>query len=217
MGDPFRLAHRPVTGAEWIAFIEDGGYRTPTLWLSDGWATVEREGWQAPLYWWREDGAWMAFNSNRLGTAHPQIYVMPASGGEADLVSPYLHGQEGYYTSPEWAPMGEYVAFHGRVSRRGWYQILVAEVSDQGRRLRQLTWEGNNEDPSWAPDGRHLVFVGERQWGFGLFVVDVSTGDMRASLSGRRVNHFRYEVVLGQVHPLLVLTFHRHCRPYHLG
>jgi len=125
------------------------------------------------------DGRWLAFNSNRLGTPFPQIYVMPATGGEADLVSPYLHGQEGYYTSPDWAPVGDHVAFHGRVGRRGRYNILVADVSDRGRRLRQLTWEGNNEDPSWAPDGRHLVFIGRRDWGTGLMVVDTATGAYR--------------------------------------
>ena len=130
------------------------------------------------------DGSRVAFNSNRLGTDHPQIYVMPSGGGEADLISPYIHGQEGYYTSPEWAPMGDHVVFHGRVSRRGSYQILVAEVSAQGRRLRQLTWEGNNEDPSWAPDGRHIVFVGRRDWGTGLMVVDAATGTYRMLLRG---------------------------------
>jgi TolB protein len=125
------------------------------------------------------DGRWLAFNSNRLGIPFPQIYVMPATGGAADLVSPYLHGQEGYYTSPDWAPVGDHVAFHGRVGRRGRYNILVADVSDRGRRLRQLTWEGNNEDPSWAPDGRHLVFIGRRDWGTGLMVVDTATGAYR--------------------------------------
>ncbi len=130
------------------------------------------------------DGRWIAFNSNRLGTPFPQIYVMPSTGGEADLVSPYLHGQEGYYTSPDWAPVGDHVAFHGRVGRRGRYNILVADVSDRGRRLRQLTWEGNNEDPSWAPDGRHLVFVGRRDWGTGLMVVDTATGTYRMLLRG---------------------------------
>ena len=125
------------------------------------------------------DGRWLAFNSNRLGIPFPQIYVMPSTGGEADLVSPYLHGQEGYYTSPDWAPVGDHVAFHGRVERTGRYNILVADVSDRGRRLRQLTWEGNNEDPSWAPDGRHLVFIGRRDWGTGLIVVDTATGAYR--------------------------------------
>ncbi|GLS04029.1 ergothioneine biosynthesis protein EgtB [Chitiniphilus shinanonensis] len=48
---PFLLAARPVSNAEYLAFIEDGGYRRPELWLSDGWDTVQREGWQAPLYW----------------------------------------------------------------------------------------------------------------------------------------------------------------------
>ncbi|GMR13291.1 MAG: hypothetical protein BMS9Abin29_1496 [Gemmatimonadota bacterium] len=130
------------------------------------------------------DGRWLALNSNRLGTATPQIYVMPAGGGEADLISPYLHGNEGYYTSPDWSPVGDFVAFHGRIGRFGRYQILVADVSDRGRRLRQLTSEGNNEDPSWAPDGRHLVFVGRRDWGTGLMVVDTATGNIRLLLRG---------------------------------
>jgi len=60
---PYRLASRPVTNRDWIAFIEDDGYRSPTLWLSDGWATVEREGWDAPLYWWRQDDAWWTFTA----------------------------------------------------------------------------------------------------------------------------------------------------------
>lgn len=48
---PFRLASRPVCNAEWCDFIADGGYRTPTLWLSDGWKTVQAEGWSTPLHW----------------------------------------------------------------------------------------------------------------------------------------------------------------------
>ena len=52
---PFRLATRPVTNREWIAFIEAGGYADPALWLSDGWDTVQAQRWQAPLYWERAD------------------------------------------------------------------------------------------------------------------------------------------------------------------
>ncbi len=48
---PHAIANRPVSNAEFRAFIEDGGYRMPTLWLSEGWSTVQREGWNRPLYW----------------------------------------------------------------------------------------------------------------------------------------------------------------------
>jgi ergothioneine biosynthesis protein EgtB len=48
---PHAMASRPVTNGEWAAFIADGGYTTPALWLSEGWDWVGREGIQAPLYW----------------------------------------------------------------------------------------------------------------------------------------------------------------------
>lgn len=128
----------------------------------------------------------IAFNSERFGSSVPQIMLMDAEGGGAETLSPYEYGSGGYFTSPDWAPTGDLVAFHGAV-RRGTHHILVADLRDGGRVLRQLTWEGNNEDPSWAPDGRHLVFVGTRQWGYGLFVVDVATRNLRALVTGRRV------------------------------
>jgi len=53
---PYQLSSHLVTNADWIAFIKDGGYRTPLLWLSDGWKTVQTEGWQMPLYWLEQDG-----------------------------------------------------------------------------------------------------------------------------------------------------------------
>jgi ergothioneine biosynthesis protein EgtB len=58
---PFALGSRLVTNAEWQAFIDDGGYRTASLWLADGWAWVNREGVEAPLYWRRGDREWTGF------------------------------------------------------------------------------------------------------------------------------------------------------------
>jgi ergothioneine biosynthesis protein EgtB len=60
---PFRLASRPVTCAEYLAFIEEDGYGRPELWLSEGWDTLEAEGWKAPLYWRRnvEANSWSIF------------------------------------------------------------------------------------------------------------------------------------------------------------
>ena len=53
-----RMAKALVSNAEWLAFMADGGYSTPSLWLSEGWTTVQNEGWQAPGYWRERDGQW---------------------------------------------------------------------------------------------------------------------------------------------------------------
>ncbi len=61
--EPFALASRLVTCAEYLAFMEDGGYKRSELWLSEGWQSVQAEGWRAPLYW-QEDkasGRWSVF------------------------------------------------------------------------------------------------------------------------------------------------------------
>lgn len=61
--EPFSLASRPVTNREYRAFIDDGAYANPVLWLSEGWATVAREGWTCPLYWHKDDGQWTEFTT----------------------------------------------------------------------------------------------------------------------------------------------------------
>jgi ergothioneine biosynthesis protein EgtB len=81
---PFRLANRLVTGGEWLDFMADGGYRTASLWLSDGWATVNREGWHAPLYWEERDGEWMAMSLEGLQPVDRASPVAHVSYFEAD-------------------------------------------------------------------------------------------------------------------------------------
>ncbi|HEY1766549.1 MAG TPA: ergothioneine biosynthesis protein EgtB [Terracidiphilus sp.] len=61
---PYALASRLVTCAEYLAFMADGGYQRPELWLSAGWAAIRQNGWRAPLYWSQEEGAsgdWSVF------------------------------------------------------------------------------------------------------------------------------------------------------------
>jgi len=53
--EPFAIANRCVTNAEYAAFIADDGYARPEFWLSDGWAAINAQGWRAPLYWRGDD------------------------------------------------------------------------------------------------------------------------------------------------------------------
>jgi ergothioneine biosynthesis protein EgtB len=74
----FALASRLVTAGEYAAFIADGGYGRAELWLSDGWAAVDEEGWQAPLYWRRDGDAWSIFTLagwRPLTAAEPVCHV----------------------------------------------------------------------------------------------------------------------------------------------
>ncbi|TWT36441.1 Iron(II)-dependent oxidoreductase EgtB [Posidoniimonas corsicana] len=58
---PYRLKNSPVTCGEFLAFIADDGYRRPELWLSEGWNTVQAEGWSSPIYWRRDGDSWSEF------------------------------------------------------------------------------------------------------------------------------------------------------------
>ena len=78
------VARRLVTNREWTAFIDDGGYTTPSLWLSDGWAKVENEGWAAPGYWHRTDGRWFSLTLGGLKPVDPALPVLHISYYEAD-------------------------------------------------------------------------------------------------------------------------------------
>ncbi len=81
---PFRIADRLVRNGEWLAFIEAGGYRDPLLWMSDGWAACQAEGWEAPMYWERRDGAWWQFGLGGLRPVDPSLPVRHISWYEAD-------------------------------------------------------------------------------------------------------------------------------------
>jgi ergothioneine biosynthesis protein EgtB len=83
LGD-YSLASRLVCNAEWLAFIADGGYRSATLWMSDGWAAAQQEGWTAPLHWRHYDDAWWQFGPDGLRPLDPDAPVRHVSWYEAD-------------------------------------------------------------------------------------------------------------------------------------
>jgi ergothioneine biosynthesis protein EgtB len=79
-----RIARYLVTNGEWLEFMTDGGYTTPSLWLSDGWATVEAQGWDAPGYWRNSDGAWSSLTLAGVQPVDPKAPVLHVSYFEAD-------------------------------------------------------------------------------------------------------------------------------------
>jgi ergothioneine biosynthesis protein EgtB len=82
--EPYRLADRLVTNGEWLAFMADGGYRRHELWLSDGWAQVKANGWQAPLYWTQHDGVWFEHTLNGTRPVNLGLPVSHVSYYEAE-------------------------------------------------------------------------------------------------------------------------------------
>jgi len=80
----FELASRLVTNAEFLAFMEDGGYRRPELWLSLGLNAVKEKGWDSPLYWEKRDGTWRAMTLAGMTELVPEEPVCHVSLFEAD-------------------------------------------------------------------------------------------------------------------------------------
>jgi ergothioneine biosynthesis protein EgtB len=81
---PVKLARHLVTNAEWLAFMNDGGYATPTLWLMDGFAAAGNEEWQAPGHWRKIDGEWQVMTLGGLRPVDPAAPVCHISYYEAD-------------------------------------------------------------------------------------------------------------------------------------
>ncbi len=98
--EAFELATRTVTCAEYQAFIDDGGYRRPELWLSDGWATVQAQGWRAPLYWQEADREWSQFTLGGQRPVDPAEPVCHVSHYEADAYARWAKAR--LPTEQEW-------------------------------------------------------------------------------------------------------------------
>jgi TolB protein len=107
----------------------------------------------------------------------PQLYTMNVDGTGLRLLTPVVPGKRSYRTGPEWSPKGDEVAFQ---QQNGDFQVWTIRLKD--RVMKQLTNEGENEDPSWAPDGRHMSIT-RRLGAIGdprsIWILDKQTGRLR--------------------------------------
>jgi ergothioneine biosynthesis protein EgtB len=139
--DPYRLASRPVTCGEFLSFIGDGGYRRPELWLSDGWAAIEREAWRAPLYWERSpEGGWSVFTLSGMAPLNESEPVCHVSYYEADAFARWSGKR--LPTEAEWEIAAADVSPKGNLADSRNFHPVAAPP--QGGALQQMigdVWE----------------------------------------------------------------------------
>jgi ergothioneine biosynthesis protein EgtB len=136
---PFRLATRPATNREYLDFVEDGGYARPEHWLADGWAAVQTEGWQAPLYWRHRDGCWLEFTLGGLRPLDLDAPVNSLSFYEADAFAKW-HGRR-LPTEAEWEIAAATADPDGNLMDRGYLHPAPANGDDHLKQMYGDVWE----------------------------------------------------------------------------
>jgi len=140
--EPYRLANRPATNGEYLLFIREGGYARPEYWLSDGWACVQRESWQRPMYWAESLDA--EFTLTGLRELDPNAPVCHLSYFEADAFARWAGGR--LPTEFEWEHAARGVPIQGNFVEDGLYHPTTATPAlvSSGHPLLQMfgdVWE----------------------------------------------------------------------------
>jgi len=146
------LASRPVSNAEFQAFIDAGGYRNPALWLSDGWSTVQARGWARPLYW-HEDGT-REFTLGGWRVRDPDAPACGLSLFEADAFARWAGAR--LPTEAEWEQAAAGVAAEGNFVEHDALHPQSARASETGfAQLFGDVWEWTGSAylpyPGFAP------------------------------------------------------------------
>ncbi|MGM0482180.1 MAG: ergothioneine biosynthesis protein EgtB [Pseudomonadota bacterium] len=136
----FSLCERLVTNAEWLEFIADNGYEQPKLWLADGWATAQQEGWQAPLYWHRENDQWLTITDRKRVPLDLTAPVCHISYYEAEAFARWRGCR--LPTEFEWEHAAQSVECRGHFLEQG--HELPQPAANGGAGLKQMfgdAWE----------------------------------------------------------------------------
>ncbi len=135
----YYLASRLVTNGEYLEFIQAGGYRKPEYWLSEGWATVQEAGWQAPLYWEQIDGSWWIMTLGGLRPLNEHEPVCHVSLYEADA---YAHWKGCRLpTEAEWEVAASQIPLSGNLLEADWLHPIPAANQTRPDQLFGDVWE----------------------------------------------------------------------------
>lgn len=136
------LASRLITNGEYLAFMRDDGYARQDLWLDEGWAVREREGWTAPLYWQEGSDGWQQFTLQGLRDVDPFEPVTHISFYEADAYARWADAR--LATEAEWEVLAANRPIEGNFVEDGWlHPRAVADGGDEPtpRQLFGDAWE----------------------------------------------------------------------------
>jgi ergothioneine biosynthesis protein EgtB len=139
---PFLVRSTLVTNAEYLRFIEDGGYARVELWLSDGWAAAKAGGWAAPLYWERASGTWNLFTLHGLRPLAPRQPVAHVSFFEADAYARWAGAR--LPVEQEWEAIAQHQEVVGNFVESGLLDPAPARADEPPERVAQLfgdLWE----------------------------------------------------------------------------
>ena len=137
--EPFALATRLLTNREYLAFMEDGGYARPELWLSLGWNTVNERGWNAPLYWEKKDGAWWMMTLSGMREVELDEPVCHLSYFEADACARWAGAR--LPTEAEWEVAAGTVPVEGNFAEGGYFHSMPRPDSSPPAALFQMFGE----------------------------------------------------------------------------
>jgi ergothioneine biosynthesis protein EgtB len=124
--EPYRIAARPVTNGEYLAFVEAGGYRDWRWWLADGWTAVEERGWTAPLYWERRERGWWLHTLCGPQPLDEHAPVCHVSYYEADAFARWRGARLPNEHEWEHAVAAEDLDVRGHFVEHGWLHPLAA-------------------------------------------------------------------------------------------